>query len=789
MVDASGKPVPGAALSTQGAVVSLDGSGHRLFENLPPGRFFARVDAPGFASSTVTVELQAGAHVGSRVMLLPLSDSIAFEAEQGGALQTEQVLVHLPPNAVVDALGQPVTGPVTLTVAPLDPTHQLAAMPGPLEGRSAEADATVQLESLFMAEVSLWSGGAPAQLAPGKTATLEFLLPEALASRYAEGELIPAWWFDLDAGHWREEGLGSIEASSTHPGRKVWLASVKHFTWWNADAPWTDKSCVDVRVVDGKGAPVKNIEVNAWGVSYSGTSSAAFTEASGQACVEIKRGSTVTLLAGFSGQPLSERVTVTAGSDAATCGGGACTPVRLVLPEVICTPGASVACAYSGPGGTENQGVCRASRRWCDVSGTSWSACVGEVLPATEDCFTPFDDDCDGVVNEDCRCSDKQGQPCYGGPGGTEGVGLCRAGVIACDMFGTVTCQGQRLPEPDLCWTSADEDCDGANTVCGTGPSGWSRTNPMMEPESSGWPFLLPDGKVLLAGSVVQTYNPATNVWRKLGPGAGLPQVLGAALLSNGKVLFVGAEKARVYDLSTNTWSDTGSMNASYQSHLTTAMPLANGKAIVAGITSSADGACGGLLSQVYEPIENTWGSPACMRQGHYYALCTATLLAPHGTLLIDDSYRTELYDQATNSWRDLSMALPYQMGRAVTARINGNAFFSGGWGQDTVKHSVHEFDPSTNTWTSLAPMLAPRQSHILAPLADGRVLALGGQVSGWPYPDNPPESEIYDPRLNTWSPIASANCELSWSKSILLPNGTVFFAQACSGAALMYTP
>ncbi len=68
---------------------------------------------------------------------------------------------------------------------------------------------------------------------------------------------MPAWWFDLDAGHWREEGTGTIQPSQTQPGKLAWVVQVNHFTWWNCDAPWTDKSCVNVLVVDEVGAPVE----------------------------------------------------------------------------------------------------------------------------------------------------------------------------------------------------------------------------------------------------------------------------------------------------------------------------------------------------------------------------------------------------------------------------------------------------------------------------------------------------------------------------------------------------
>ena len=110
-------------------------------------------------------------------------------------------------------------------------------MPGPLEGSTPSGEETVQLESFFMAEVSLWSNGAPVQLAPGTKATLEFLLPKALASQFQEGDTVPGVVVRLGGGPLAPGGNGTIQPSSTQPGRLAWVVQVSHFTWWNCDAP------------------------------------------------------------------------------------------------------------------------------------------------------------------------------------------------------------------------------------------------------------------------------------------------------------------------------------------------------------------------------------------------------------------------------------------------------------------------------------------------------------------------------------------------------------------------
>ncbi|HEY3450790.1 MAG TPA: choice-of-anchor V domain-containing protein [Myxococcales bacterium] len=65
----------------------------------------------------------------------------------------------------------------------------------------------------------------------------------------------------------------------------------------------------------------------------------------------------------------------------------------------VCTEGATQAC-YSGPAATKGIGACKAGSQTC--AGNAWTACSGEVLPATEICGDGLDNDCDGQTDEGC---------------------------------------------------------------------------------------------------------------------------------------------------------------------------------------------------------------------------------------------------------------------------------------------------------------------------------------------------------------------------------------------------
>lgn len=135
-----------------------------------------------------------------------------------------------------------------------------------------------------------------------------------------------------------------------------------------------------------------------------------------------------------------------------------------------CTPGSTKPC-YTGPAATKNVGLCAEGKSTCAENGSAWGPCIGEVTPAPETCLTAGDDDCNGQVNEGgagCSCAPGAGQPCYSGPMGTSGVGICKAGIQICnpDGEGYGQCTGEVLPGYDDCKTADDENCDGLTPPC-----------------------------------------------------------------------------------------------------------------------------------------------------------------------------------------------------------------------------------------------------------------------------------------------------------------------------------
>ncbi len=83
-----------------------------------------------------------------------------------------------------------------------------------------------------------------------------------------------------------------------------------------------------------------------------------------------------------------------------------------------------------------------------------------EVNPdAVEICADGYDNNCDGMVDEDCVCRDGYSRACFAGDDSTEGVGVCQRGTQVC-QDGVWSACSNRQPTDEIC-DGDDDDCDG----------------------------------------------------------------------------------------------------------------------------------------------------------------------------------------------------------------------------------------------------------------------------------------------------------------------------------------
>jgi N-acetylneuraminic acid mutarotase len=161
-------------------------------------------------------------------------------------------------------------------------------------------------------------------------------------------------------------------------------------------------------------------------------------------------------------------------------------------------------------------------------------------------------------------------------------------------------------------------------------------------------------------------------------------------------------------------------------------------------------------------------------------------------------------YNPQTDNWRELAPA-PTKRGAGVAVVVNGKIYYIGGAmivpgstdpvirfdavQRDMAVGTVEEYDVSTNTWRTRAPMPTPR-NHFGAAMVNGRIYAVGGRLgSAFILRATPTDmTEEYDPGADRWltrAPMPTARSGLSVNayKGKIYAGGGEFQSEKLMGA------
>jgi MYXO-CTERM domain-containing protein len=207
------------------------------------------------------------------------------------------------------------------------------------------------------------------------------------------------------------------------------------------------------------------------------------------------------------------------------------------------------------------------------------------------------------------------------------------------------------------------------------------------------------------------------------------------------------------------TWTATGSMTTTRQSHTATLLP--SGKVLITG------GNIGAVTSAELFDGTSTFAATGSMTTWHEGG--TATLL-PSGKVLIAGGgavSSAELFDGTSTFTATGSMTMAHEGGTA-TLLPSGKVLIAGGYAGVYLPYA--ELFDGASTFTATGSMTAVRAGHTATLLPSGKVLIAGGQPTG------PTSAELFD-GTSTFTATGSMTTAQTGCTATLLPSGKVLFA------------
>ena len=246
----------------------------------------------------------------------------------------------------------------------------------------------------------------------------------------------------------------------------------------------------------------------------------------------------------------------------------------------------------------------------------------------------------------------------------------------------------------------------------------------------------------------------------------------------------LGLVDTNIFDPVTNTWTRVANMNL--PRWYPDLVELSDGRYVaISGNSSSAS--TWADTPEVYDPASNTWTllSGVSTSQVHEEEY-PFSYLAPNGKVFTigpseDVSY---FLDVNAKTWTPVGSSGVVN-GSSVMYRP-GKILYSGGAPSVTTTTtaqagtSVIDLTAASPAWRSAAPMNTARVYHTLTMLADGRVLAVGGESTSdqTQATTGVLSAEVWDPTSETWSTVASMSAARNYhSTAVLMPDGTVLVA------------
>jgi N-acetylneuraminic acid mutarotase len=286
----------------------------------------------------------------------------------------------------------------------------------------------------------------------------------------------------------------------------------------------------------------------------------------------------------------------------------------------------------------------------------------------------------------------------------------------------------------------------GVEKVSAAEEGSWTTLAPLPESSSNTIGAAVVAGKIYVIGwSTCEKYDPETNNWTATAP---LPinNNWGAVVACQNKIYLIGGNAeypTQVYDTETDTWENKSSIpttRGALQAN------VVNGKIYLIGGQKLAglyivDAS---ISNDVYDTETDTWSQMAPIPtavMGYASVVFEDKIYIISGGNESGPDYNptklVQIFDPATNQWTN-GTSVPTGIISARACATTGmfapkRIYVIGGattsyarWETYNVINLTQIYDPETDTWTTGAPMLTPREDFGIAVVND-EIYAIGG--------------------------------------------------------------
>jgi PKD domain/Bacterial Ig-like domain len=241
--DVGGQPISGAQVHAEpGGSATSNGAGDVTVTVGQGVSVRITVGKAGYAEQVILTEVpdlpQPDAYFEATLLAREPATSLADAAAGGTVGGKHGSSLALPPNALIDGNGDPVTGAIEVGLTPVDIIRNIRAFPGRAVGLSPDGTQG-PIVTYGTVEFALTQGDQLLNLAPGTLATIQipiYATKNLDGSPVAPGQPYPLWSLDPQTAQWVEEGQGTVVVSSTSPSGLALRGQVTHFSFWNCDS-------------------------------------------------------------------------------------------------------------------------------------------------------------------------------------------------------------------------------------------------------------------------------------------------------------------------------------------------------------------------------------------------------------------------------------------------------------------------------------------------------------------------------------------------------------------------